>query len=107
MMWIDDLGRSAIARRRRRCTWTVRNALLPKSLPLKWAADIRAGSGPGTRKETFTGAPIDMGRTKRNVVGVHANGFEHDPGLIARVFHSPQLLRIPSAIRGVLPHLHS
>src|ERR1019366_3139554 len=45
--------------------------------------------------------------TKRNVVGVHADGFEHDPGLIARVFHSPQLIRIPSTIRGTLPHLHS
>jgi hypothetical protein len=45
----------------RRITET--DLLRPLDLPLKWAADIRAGSGAGTRKETFTGAPIDMGRS--------------------------------------------
>jgi signal transduction histidine kinase len=52
---------SAAVSLNRRITET--DLLRPLDLPLKWAADIRAGSGAGTRKETFTGAPIDMGRS--------------------------------------------
>src|SRR6476646_6987973 len=43
--------------------------------------------------------------TQRDVVWVHAAGLELHAGLIARVFHFPQLFRVPAAVRGALPNL--